>query len=113
MALLANPAGEFPLADDWSYNRAVQNLIEHGRLESTGFTSMPLIAQVFWGTLFCLPFGFSFTALRASTITLGLLGLFATYRLLKEMKVDSTLALLAVMVLAMNPLYFLLSLTFM
>ena len=64
MVLLANPVGEFPLNDDWSYSRAVQNLIEHGRLELTGFTSMPLIAQVFWGALFCLPFGFSFTALR-------------------------------------------------
>jgi hypothetical protein len=113
MVLLSNPAGEFPLNDDWSYSRAVQNLVEHGRLELTGFTSMPLIAQVLWGALFCLPFGFSFTALRVSTITLGLLGLFATYGLLKEMRVQSKLALLAVVVLAMNPLYFLLSLTFM
>jgi hypothetical protein len=113
MVLLVNPAGEFPLNDDWSYARAVQLLVQHGRLELTGFTSMTLIAQVFWGALFCLPFGFSFTALRVSTITLGILGLVVTYRLSKEMKVDSAFALLAVILLAMNPLYFLLSLTFM
>src|SRR5712692_3184073 len=56
MVLLVNPAGEFPLNDDWSYSRAVQSLVEHGRLELTGFTSMPLIAQVLWGALFSLPF---------------------------------------------------------
>jgi hypothetical protein len=51
------------VVDDWSYARAVQSLIQNGRLELTGFTSMPLIAHVFWGALFCFPFGFSFTAL--------------------------------------------------
>ncbi len=113
MMLLAKPAGEFPLNDDWSYSRAVQNLVEHGHLELTGFTSMPLIAQVFWGALFCLPFGFSFTALRVSTITLGLLGILATFWLSKEAKANNTIALFAAIVVATNPLYFELSLTFM
>jgi hypothetical protein len=49
MVLLVNPSGEFPLNDDWAYARAVQTLIQNGRLELTDFTSMPLIAQVFWG----------------------------------------------------------------
>jgi len=113
MVLLAKPSGEFPLNDDWSYSRPVKTLVEQGRLELTGFTSMPLVAQVLWGALFCLPFGFSFTALRISTITLGLLGILATYWLFEELKADRWITLLSTMVVAVNPLYFLLSLTFM
>jgi len=113
LVLLTNPVGDFPLNDDWSYGRAVQSLVEHGHLELTGFTSMPLLAQVFWGALFCLPFGFSFTALRISTITLGLVGIVATHQLLNETKADSFLVLLGTLIVAANPLYFQLSLTFM
>ena len=113
LALIINPVGEFPLNDDWSYSRAVLSLIEHGNLQLTGFTSMPLIAQVLWGALFCLPFGFSFTALRLSTLVLGLVGIFATYGLFREIKADRTIALMATMMIAINPLYFQLSFTFM
>ena len=113
LVFIVNPVGEFPLNDDWSYARAVQSLVEHGHLELSGFTSMPLIAQVLWGALFCLHFGFSFTALRASTITLGLLGILASYWLFEETKANRSIALLATMVLVTNPLYFYLSLTFM
>jgi hypothetical protein len=113
LVILVNPVGEFPLNDDWSYARAVQSLVEHGRLELTGFTSMPLISQVLWGALFCLPFGFSFTALRVSTIMLGLLGILATYGLFEEIKMERPIAFLTTMAVAFNPLYFHLSLTFM
>jgi hypothetical protein len=113
MILLVNPTGEFPLNDDWSYAHAVQTLVESGRLELTGFTSMPLIAQVFWGALFCLPFGFSFMALRISTIALGLVGILTTYWIFEELRIERDLALISTALLAFNPLYFQLSLTFM
>ncbi len=113
LVLLADPRGEFPLNDDWSYARAVMQLVDHGHLELTGFTSMPLLAQVFWGALFCLPFGFSFLALRISTITLGLVGIVAAYQLLEQFTDDHMLAVLGTLLLAVNPLYFQLSLTFM
>src|SRR5262245_54255120 len=74
---------------------------------------MPLLTQVLWGALFCLPAGFSFTAVRLSTIVLGLVGLLATYRLFRAASVDRAPALLGVIVLAVNPLYFALSATFM
>ena len=113
MVVLVNPIGEFPLNDDWSYGRAVQSLVEHGSLQLTGFTSMPLVAQVLWGALFCLPFGFSFTALRVSTLVLGLIGIFATYALIKEVRAHTTIAFMAAMLITINPLYFQLSFTFM
>jgi 4-amino-4-deoxy-L-arabinose transferase-like glycosyltransferase len=113
LVVLANPSGAFPLNDDWSYSRAVETLVDHGHLRFTIWQSMPLIAQVFWGALFTLPFGFSFLALRVSTAALGALGIVATYFLLRELRASQKLALLGASVLALNPLYFSLSLTFM
>jgi hypothetical protein len=37
---------------------------------------------MFWGALFCLSTGFSFTAARISTLVLGLLGLVGMYGML-------------------------------
>ena len=61
---VVNPTGDFPINDDWSYGLAVRSLISRHAWRPTDFTSMPLVAQALWGSLFCLPFGFSFTALR-------------------------------------------------
>jgi 4-amino-4-deoxy-L-arabinose transferase-like glycosyltransferase len=113
LVVLANPSGAFPLNDDWSYSRAVETLVDHGHLKFTIWQSMPLIAQVFWGALFTLPFGFSFLALRVSTAALGALGVIATYFLLRELRASERVALLGASTLALSPLYFSLSLSFM
>ena len=78
-----------------------------------GNTAANLIAQAFWGALFCLPFGFSFSALRISTLVLGLVGVLATYGLLKEVGAGRTISLLGALLIALNPIYFGLSNTFM
>jgi hypothetical protein len=109
----ANPSGAFPLNDDWSYSRAVETLVEQGHVRFTIWQSMPLIAQVVWGALFTLPFGFSFLALRVSTVVLGALGLIATYFLLRELRASQRVALLGASTLGLSPLYFSLSLSFM
>ena len=64
MILLANPIGDFPLNDDWAYGYSVQHLLQHGELRFSDWTATNLLGQVVWGALFCLPLGFSFTALR-------------------------------------------------
>src|SRR5690242_11795839 len=85
VAIIAiNPVGDFPLNDDWSYGYAVRKLVEEGALQFSGWTAANLLAQVAWGALFTLPLGFSFTALRVSTLVLGLAGVLATYGLLRE-----------------------------
>jgi hypothetical protein len=113
IVLLVDPRGNFPLNDDWSYGRAVQNLVERHSFALTGFTSMPLLAQVVWGALFCLPAGFSFTALRVSTLVLGFVGIVATYELLKEARASRGFALMGALLVALNPLYCVLAFSFM
>lgn len=106
------PTGEFPLNDDWTYARSVEILVNEGRLDLV-YAAVPLVTQVAWGALFSLPFGFSFSALRISTWVLGLVGLVATYALLRSVRPPGRLALFGTLLLAVNPFYLSLSLTFM
>ena len=74
---------------------------------------MPLVSHLLWGALFCLPFGFSFDALRLSTLSLSLAGILALYLLARALCHRRVVALVAAFTLAFNPLYFALSHTFM
>jgi len=74
---------------------------------------MTLVAQVLWGALFSVPFGFSFHALRLSTLVLGLIGILATYGLLREARASRKTAFIGAVVIATNPIYTDLSNTFM
>lgn len=112
-AILAGPRGDFPLNDDWAYGLPVKWLVETGRLRFTDWQCMTLIAQVGWGTLFVGLTGFSFTALRISTLVLGAIGLAATYLTAREFGLPRWLATVLAGLLAVNPVVFGLSLTFL
>src|SRR3989304_6507949 len=113
ITILVNPIGDFPLNDDWAYGYSVKVLLEKGDFQLSGWAAPNLFSQVLWGALFCLPFGFSFTALRFSTLTLGLIGVIATYGLLRELNSNQKISLLGALIVAINPIYFGLSNTFM
>lgn len=113
MVILVNPIGDFPLNDDWAYAYSVKSILETGNFRLSGWTATNLLPQAYWGVLFCLPFGFSFTALRFSTLTIGLMGVLATYGLLRQMSPNPSHALFGALLLAVNPIYFGLSNTFM
>src|SRR5215467_14824760 len=65
------------------------------------------------GALFCLPFGFSFTALRVSTWVLAVAGAIGLYELLRDLGIDRGASLLGTATLGANPLYMILGLSFM
>ena len=113
MAVLVNPIGDFPLNDDWAYGWSVKVLVETGDFRLSDWTAVNLLPQVLWGAVFSLPGGFSFTALRFSTLTLGLVGVLATYGLLREIKASPGVSLVGALVVALNPIYFALSNSFM
>jgi len=108
-----HPFGNFPLNDDWSFGQAVKTLIEKHDFRPSGWTAMPLLTNVLWGGLFCLPEGFSFTALRVSTLVAALGGILAVYWLLKRSRAPQWLALLAALLVGFNPVYYALSCSFM
>ena len=111
--LVARPVGEFPLNDDWSWAKTAKCLAEGGGYHPTGWTEMTLLTNALWGALFCLPHGFSFTALRISTLVLSLTGAFAMYALIRQLQRPRLLAVICGFTLAFNPIYFALSNTFM
>ena len=110
---VVNPIGNFPLNDDWSYGLAVKHLLQTGDFRATGWTSTPLITQTLWGSLFCLPAGFSFTALRLSTLFLSLCSILGVYLLVRQVHPSRLLAAVAGLTLGFNPIYYALSNTFM
>jgi len=114
MILLVNPRGDFPLSDDWSYASTVRGLLETGQYRPHGWTAMTLLTQVLWGYGFCLlAGGFSFEILRASTITLGLVAVLAVHLLFREAGARERVAFVAAASLAVNPIFLVLSCTFM
>lgn len=74
---------------------------------------MTFISQALWGALFCIPRGFSFTALRFSTLTLSLVGIVGFYVLMRQLRSTRPVAIIGTLLLAFNPVYFALSNSFM
>jgi hypothetical protein len=111
--VVVHPTGNFPLDDDWSYGLTVKHLIETGSYQATGWEGMTLIANVLWGSAFCLLSGFSFTVLRFSTLVASWLGMLSVYWLMRECRQPRGVTLLATLVFAFDPVYYVLSNTFM
>lgn len=104
-ALLVNALYDTPIYDDWAYGKAVHTLLEEGRLHFT-WTATSLLFQVMVGALFCLPFGFSFSALHLSTLAFSTCGILALYGWLRHTGRGPLAALLVALVTASSLFYF-------
>jgi 4-amino-4-deoxy-L-arabinose transferase-like glycosyltransferase len=113
MAILIDPAGDFPLNDDWAYGLPVKWLVEDGRLRVTDWGAMTLVAHVLLGSLFAGIGGFSFTALRVSTLAIAPVGLASTYLAGREVGLPRWLATAMAALFLANPIFIALSQTFM
>jgi dolichyl-phosphate-mannose-protein mannosyltransferase len=111
--LIVNPTGDFPVLDDWAYGHVVRALVEQHRFQPTDWMSVPLIAQALWGALFCLPAGFSFTALRLSTLVLAWAGGIGMFVLLRTIGAGRGASLAGALTLLFCPVFFGLAYTFM
>jgi len=104
---------DVPLHDDWTYDWSVEHFLKTGKLQVLDWSIHYPFAQILWGALFCLPFGFSFSALRVSTVVLAWLGSLALYGTLREVGRPRAESLVASLVLIVNPVFYLLSFSFM
>ncbi len=110
---IVNPIGNFPLNDDWSFATTVKRLVDIGIYVPNGWAAMTQLTNIGWGALFCLPFGFSFNALRASTFVASIFGIIGVYLCARELRLSRVCRIIASLTLAFNPIYFALSNTFM
>src|SRR5262249_1229428 len=113
VVLVLRPFQNTPFIDDWTYGWSVEWLLQHAELRILEWSSHLNVVQVLWGALFCLPAGFSFPALRVSTWVLAVACLWGLYWLLRELRVSRQGTLLGTATLAVNPIFFMLSFTFM
>lgn len=113
LVTIANPVGNFPLNDDWNYGRTVHTLLTEHKILITQWSLTASVIHWFVGLLFCLPFGFSFDCLRASSIVLAFVAVMCCYILCRQLGASRVLASAAALVLMTDPLFFNLSLTFM
>lgn len=113
LGALANPVGDLPINDDWSYSAAVRELLAQGSLRYTDWTSMPLLPQVLIGAFFGALFGPSETVLRISTLVVNSGGLVALYFAAREVGARPLRAGLLAACVLVNPVFFSLSLSFM
>lgn len=112
-AVIINPAGDFPLNDDWAYGRVVESLHRLGRLQFPGEVAVSLVAQSAWGLLFVKLFGFSFSVLRVSSLVAGLAGVIFSFELFRVLDLTPTTRRLGTACVGFTPLYVSLSYTYM
>jgi hypothetical protein len=107
------PLQNTPFIDDWTYAWSVEHLLKTGEVRVLDWSNNVNVVHVFWGALFSLPFGFSFSALRFSTWVASLLALLGLHSLLRELGASRRDALIGIALLGLYPVYFILSFTFM
>ena len=112
-SLVLRPYDNLPFVDDWTYAWSVEQLLKTGELRISDWSAHYPLAQILWGALFCLPFGFSFSALRISTVVLAWLGALALYGTLRELGRPRTDSLIATFLLLANPVFFILTFSYM
>lgn len=112
-ALLVDPRADVPLIDDWTYAMSVERLLAGKGLVVASWSSTFPPAQIAWGALFTVAGGFSYTTLRVSMLVLAALGTLGLYGLLGALGCARRSALVGALTLAVYPVAFVLSFSFM
>ncbi len=111
--LAIRPFAEIGIVDDWSYIKTVQVLAQTGHIVYNGWATAILGWQLYFGALFVKVFGFSFTAVRYSTVAETMATAFLLQRTFVRAGLNSWNATLATFALILSPVCFPLEFTFM
>lgn len=104
----------FPLNDDWAYARGLFAWARGEGIHYFGWTSIPLLGQWIWAWPWVKALGESHAVLRLSTVALSLVGVAAFYDLLRRgAGISPRRAAFGAATLALNPLFLIVSGTFM
>ncbi|HEV2325182.1 MAG TPA: hypothetical protein VGS10_14620 [Terracidiphilus sp.] len=106
------PVAQMGFDDDWSYIRTAQLYAHTGHFHY-GWTSAMLGWQVPWGALFIRLFGFSFMAVKLSTLPLACASVFLFYLILIRFGIHENNAIIGTLTLGLSPLFLPLAASFM
>lgn len=98
------PVAQMGFDDDWSYIRTAQLFAQTGHFQY-GWTSAMLGWQIPWGALFIHLFGFSFMAVKLSTLPLACASVFLFYLILIRFGIDERNAVAGTLTLCLSPLF--------
>jgi len=111
--LLLRPFADIPLNDDWQYAYSVRHILEGGGMRLSDMSSPTVVVQAFWGAFVCRLLGYGYGALRFSTMLLAWAGVLSFHRLLRGAGLGRGVAAASALLLAFNPLFFILTSSFM
>jgi len=111
--LIANPKGEFPLNDDWSYARSAFAFGSGHGLKVDEWVAPSLLGQALYGGLLARFFSPSFLVLRLSTLALSCGTAVLIWATFLRAGFPRDLALILLVAWVFNPLQFCLSFTYM
>ena len=112
-ALVARPFAETGISDDWSYIKTAQILAFTGHIAYNGWATAMLGWQLFLAALLVKLFGFSFTAVRCSTVIVAMATGYLLQRTFVRAGVRDGNATLATLAFILSPLFVPLAFTFM
>lgn len=111
--LIAWPFAEIGFVDDWSYMKTAQVFAQTGHLVYNGWGSPILGWQAAWAALFIRLFGFSFTAVKLSTLPLAMATVYLFHGILVRFGCRPRNAIIGTLTLGVSPLFLPLAASFM
>ena len=107
------PVAQMGFDDDWSYIRTAQAFAQTGHVVYNGWSSPILGWQIPWGALFIRLFGFSFMAVKLSTLPLALATVFLFYVIQNRFGISGRNAIIGTLALGLSPIFLPLAASFM
>ena len=107
------PQFSFPLNDGWVYAKMTKVFTEESEIRFINWGEPTLIFHIWWGALFSHLLGFSQFALNFSVFLLSYVASISFYLILRHFKIKDSYALLGVLLILANPIFFFNSFTFM
>jgi len=111
--LMASPYASMSVCDDGPYILMARTLATTGRFAYNGWAAPMIGWQLYLGAAFIKLFGFSFTAVRFSTVLVAMVLAFLLQRTLVLAGITERNATLGTLAFVLSPLYLMLSVTFM
>lgn len=111
--LIAWPVAEMGFNDDWSYIKSTEVLAQTGHLVYNGWATAILGWQLVWGALFIKVLGFSFTAVKLSTLPIASGTLLLFYAIQRRFGITGRNAVFGTLTLGLSPMFLPLASSFM
>jgi hypothetical protein len=111
--LISQPFANMGVCDDWPYILMARTLATTGHIVYNGWAAPMLAWQLYLGAALVKLFGFSFTAVRSSTVLVAMAMAFVLQRTFVRSSLSEPNATLATLALVVSPLYLMLSVTYM